>query len=131
MGVHSQTPNAAVIADTGRFPMCVHYYKCCIKYWLRLVRMPDSTYHKACYQMLFNLDQQCRTTWPSHARLLLYRYNFNEVWEAQGVGNVVLFLWEFSDRVKQVYSIEWEQIILHRAVNCIYKYSKFEVIRHL
>ena len=82
-----------------------------IKYWLKLLRMPDSRYPKACYTMLFNLDQQGRTTWATHVRLLLYRYNFSEVWDAQGVGNVVLFLREFSDRVKQVYSIEWEQNI--------------------
>ena len=63
---------------------------------------------KCAPKMLLNLDQHGRTTWASHVRLLLYRYGFREVWDAQGVGNMVLFLREFTDRVKQVYSTDWE-----------------------
>jgi hypothetical protein len=108
MAVPSHTPNIAVLAETGRFPMFVHYYRRCIKYWLKLLHMPNTRYPKACYKMLLNLDRQGRVTWASHVRNLLCKYDFGEVWEAQGVENWSLFLKEFTQRVQQKYCADWE-----------------------
>jgi hypothetical protein len=58
--------------------------------------------------MLFNLDQAGRTTWAGSVRLLLLKYGFQDVWEAQEVENNIVFLREFTNRVKQAYDTEWE-----------------------
>ena len=108
LGVPSHTPNIAVLAETGRLPMYVQYYKRCIKYWMKLLNMPNTRYPKACYNMLYLLDQQGRKTWASSVRQLLCMYGFRGVWDMQGVENVSLFLREFTDRVKQKYITEWE-----------------------
>lgn len=111
MGVPSQTPTAAVLAETGRHPMYVHYYKRCIKYWLKLLRMPESRYPKACYNMLYALDQQGRKTWVGDVRKLLCKYGYHNVWESQGVENYSVFVREFSSKLTDSFVMEWEQTL--------------------
>lgn len=108
LSVPSHKPTIAVLSETGRVPLYVHYFKRCIKYWLKVIAMPAQRYPKACYEMLYNLDQQGRMTWASSVRLLLYKYNFHEVWDQQGVADRNAFFREFSCRIKQVYMDEWE-----------------------
>lgn len=108
LGVGSHTSTAAVLAETGRHPMYVHYYKRCIKYWLKLLHMPATRYPKACYNMLYALDQQGRKTWASAVRSLLCRYGYQDVWEAQGVENWNTFLREFTSKVTSNFVSEWE-----------------------
>ena len=85
LGVPSHTPNVAVLAETGRMPLYLLYYKRCIKYWLKLLRMPNTRYPKACYSMLHSLDQQGRTTWVTSIKNLLYKYGFHDVWEPKAM----------------------------------------------
>ena len=108
LGVPSHTPTLAVLSETGRVPLYVYYFKRLVKYWLKILQMPGHRYPKACYIMLHTLDQQGRSTWASSVRLLLHKYNFHDVWDQQGVGDVNAFLREFTTRVKQVYIDEWE-----------------------
>ena len=89
--VPSQTCNKAVLGETGRYPMYTVYFKRCIKYWLKLLHMPNSRYPKACYRMLLTLDQHGRNNWATSVKNLLYRYGFGDVWEEQGVGNRIVF----------------------------------------
>lgn len=111
LGVPSHTCTVAVLAETGRHPMYIHYYKRCIKYWLKLLNMPESRYPKACYTMLYSLDQQGRTTWASAIRQLLCKYGYQEVWEAQRVENRTVFLREFSQKVLETFNLEWEESV--------------------
>lgn len=108
LGVPSHTPHTAVMAETGRLPLYLRYYKRCIKYWIKLLEMPTSRYPKACYSMLYTLDQQGRKTWATSVREMLCRHGFQEIWEAQAVDNVYIFLREFTHRVKQEYILKWQ-----------------------
>ena len=87
LGVPSHTPNNAVLSETGRVPMYVRYFKRCIKYWLKVIAMPNNRYPKACYRMLYQLDEHGRSTWATSVKVLLIRYGFQEVWDQQSVGN--------------------------------------------
>ena len=111
LGVPSHTPTAAVLAETGRYPMYVHYHRRCVKFWLKLLSMPDTRYPKACYNMLLSLDQVGRNTWAGSVRQLLCTYGFQDVWEAQSVENINVFLREFTNRVKSAYDSEWEHTV--------------------
>ena len=108
LGVPSHTPNNAVLSETGRVPMYVRYFKRCIKYWLKVIAMPNNRYPKACYRMLYQLDEHGRSTWATSVKVLLIRYGFQEVWDQQSVGNRIVFFREFTDRVEQRYIEEWE-----------------------
>ena len=65
--VHSSTPNAAVL---GIYPLAVHYHTTCLKYWLKLLKMPNNRYLKACYLMLKNLDDRNRFTLVTSVRYM-------------------------------------------------------------
>ncbi len=108
LGVPSHTSTRAVLAETGRLPMYVKYFKRCVNYWLKVIEMSENRYPNACYKMLYQLDLHGRTTWASSVRLLLTKYGFHDVWVQQGVGNKIAFFREFSHRVKMTYIEEWE-----------------------
>ena len=108
LGVPSHTPNNAVLSETGRVPMYVRYFKRCIKYWLKVIAMPNNRYPNTCYRMLYQLDEHGRSTWATSVKVLLIRYGFQEVWDQQSVGNRIVFFREFTDRVEQRYIEEWE-----------------------
>lgn len=106
LGVPSHTSNMAVLMETGRLPLYLSYYKKLIKYWLKLLNMPNTRYPKACYKLLHSLDQQGRTTWATTVKELLYKYGFRDVWESHEVGNENLFLKELHDRILQQYIVQ-------------------------
>lgn len=107
LGVSARTPAIALLAETGRYPMYIKCYKQHIKYWLKILDMPDTRYPKACYQMLYQIDQQHRDTWVGSIRTLLCEHGFQDTWEAQYVENKEQFVQEFVNRVKNEYDRKW------------------------
>ena len=101
LGVGTQTPNAAVLFELGRYPVALHYHLRCVKFWLKLLSMPDSRLPKSSYHMLKALDEQGRQTWASSVRSLLQQLDFGYVWTAQGVVNEDMFLSIFETRLKE------------------------------
>ena len=51
-----------------------------------------------------NLENRC---WVTHVREILCLTGFNFVWQQQAVGNVKLFLYEFKQRLVDMYIQEW------------------------
>ncbi len=107
LGLPKQTSNNAVMGDCGRFLLAEKYHKRCLKYWFKILEMPNSRYVKSCYKMIKNLDDRGKTTWASSVKELLFKYGFGIVWMEQGVGNVDLFLHRFNERVRDCYIQEW------------------------
>jgi hypothetical protein len=54
--VNSNACNDAVMDDLGRYPMYIYSSKNCIKYLLRLLKMPNDRYPRLCYNMLLYYD---------------------------------------------------------------------------
>ena len=69
---------------------------------------------------------QGRTTWATSIRELLYKYGFHDVWEAQGVENVNVFLREFVYSVKQQYILEWQYNIDQSSKLSLYRMLNVE-----
>ena len=58
--------------------------------------------------MLRDLDfQPDKDNWASLVRQLLSRLGFMDVWLAQGVGSIAIFINIFKQRVKDIFSQEW------------------------
>lgn len=47
LGVPTHTSNAAVYAELGRTPLYIRYFTRCLKYWIKLLNMPDLRYPRA------------------------------------------------------------------------------------
>ena len=83
LGVSTSASNAAVYAETGRYPLSIKYFGRCIKYWLNVRQMDDTRYPKRCYNYLKLLSDVGRVSWASEIKKLLCKYGFDELWEAQ------------------------------------------------
>lgn len=100
VGLHQNTADFFALSECGRHPLAVTYMTQCIKYWVRLIQMPYHRYPRQCYNMLRNLSIAGKRNWASNVRFLLYKYGFGYVWEADTIGNSVLFVNTFRQRIK-------------------------------
>ena len=73
LNVSTRTPSALIYGESGRYPLYVHTYTRCIKYWLNLVRMPDSRLPSRSYRMLYDLHYKNKNNWVSYVCFTLYR----------------------------------------------------------
>ena len=87
--------------EIGKYPVAFYYHSRCIKYWLKIIRIPDHRYPQVCYSMLIVLNERCRITWASHIRCLLERYGFSFVGISQGVGDVDIFKELFKTKLQE------------------------------
>ena len=111
LNVSIRTPNALVYGELGRFPLYINMYIRTIKYWLRILKMPEYRLPLKAYKMLFFLHRQNRNTWASSICFFLYKYGFQEVWENQGVGNERNFLKELRNRLILGFKEQWSVLL--------------------
>ena len=116
--------NAAVAGDCGRYPMYIIASKRCIKYWLRILVMPDYRYVKKCYNMLLYYDSIGYQNWATKIRNNLYKNGFGYVWESQSCQNPDLFLIHYIQRLKDQYLQDWSEECNNNAKLTSYKHFK-------
>jgi len=76
LGVKLRTPNDLVYGDTGRYPIVINSVIRCIKYWLKLVKMPDLRLPRKAYR----LDERKKNNWATKIRMFLFLHGFGFVW---------------------------------------------------
>ena len=79
----------------------------CIKFWLKLLELPNSELMKACYLLLFQHCVKGRKNWASKVRDLLYINGFGYIWEQQIVYNKDSFLKDFHTRLIDCCKQDW------------------------
>ena len=80
LNVGLQTPNATVLGDLARFPIFILTAVRCIKFWLRILRLPEERLTKKAYNMLIHLQENGKKTWTFHVMQLFCTNGFGEVW---------------------------------------------------
>ncbi|MEW8548219.1 MAG: reverse transcriptase family protein [Candidatus Thiodiazotropha sp.] len=124
MCVSLKACNAAVLGDCGRFPLWIESNKRCIKYWLKILNMPDTRYVKKCYTMLKVLDEYGQNNWVSQVRQLLFSNGFGYIWINQHVLNPRLFILAFVQRLRDQYLQAWYNELANSSKLCLYKSYK-------
>ena len=109
-GVGQNAHSAAVLGERGRLPLSIQYQKRYIKYWLKLIKMPENLSLNICYKMQVSFENTYRKGWITDLIQLLFSNGFEHVWILQGVGNEELFLkamvLRMTDIAKQTWSNE-------------------------
>jgi len=100
IGVGSKTAHPAILGECGRYNLYIECLTKCIKYWLKLIALPENCLLKACYNMLFTQCNQGRANWASRIKLILQQHGFGYVWELQNPGDGKAFIIEFKERLK-------------------------------
>lgn len=116
--------NAAIMGDCGRYPMFILAYKRCLKYWIRILAMPDNRYVKKCYEMLKFYDERGYKNWVTRLRLNLFSNGFGYIWVNQRVDDPVRFLDMYVNRLKDQYSQMWRESCSNSSKLILYKQFK-------
>ena len=127
LGLSSNTVNEAALGELGRYPLAVQYHLRCINYWLKIVCMQSNRYPKACYGMLYNLDQHGKTTWATRVKQMLDKFGFRYVWAQQGVGDIDVFIEVFKTRLLFFYERKWYDATRNFSKLAVYTTYKYEL----
>ena len=106
LDISSASCNDTIMSDLGRFTMFINASKRCIKFWIRLSKLPNLSYPKLWYEMLKLYDSLGYTNCVTHISqrfLVLY-----------GKGKVLIVLNCF----KSVYSAFFDQYIQNWKSQC-------------
>ena len=126
VNVGIKASNLGVIGDCGRFPMSIETRKRAIKYWLKILKLPDEKYVKKCYNMLHHFDDVGHTNWVTNIKDIFFTYGFGYVWESQMIRNKKGFLNLLIQRMKDHFLIEWKDGINGNRKLCDYANFKIQ-----
>ena len=124
LGVGKTTCYAMFLGDCGRYPLCLDYFVRFIKYWCKLLQMPNNRYPKQCYLMLKYLDENNKDTYACEVRKLLFSYGYDFIWLSQGIGDINSFIKEFRIRVKDIMQQDWHNSLISSSESNLYSQYK-------
>ena len=90
LGVGQNAHSALESGECGRLPLSIQ--KRYIKYWLKLIKMPENSSLNTCYTVQASFDKIYSKGWVTDLKKLLFSKGFGHVWISQGVGDEELFL---------------------------------------
>ena len=109
LSIKITTQNDFVYGELGRITCIANRYYHLIRYWLTIICMDERKYVKVVYNIL--VDDMNRTgnitNWASMLKQLLCSLGFNDVWLAQGVGDIKAFLIVAKQRVRDQFVQNW------------------------
>ena len=124
IGLRQNTNDDFALGECGRLPLAVNYMTQAIKYWLKLLYMPNHRYPRQCYLMLKSLTDTGKITWATHIKSLLFEFGFGYAWLANEVGNCSHFLNLFKQRIKDISIQNWRRNVTESPKADHYKYFK-------
>jgi uncharacterized protein YacL (UPF0231 family) len=107
LNVSVRTPSDLVYGETGRYSLKVNICMKCVRFWLRILKMPPNRLPYKAYKMLLYLHEQNKLTWASNICFFLYEHGFRDVWDAQGAGDETLFLKSLKERLIDTFITNW------------------------
>ena len=122
--VGEKTSNITSLGDCGRYPIVITSQIRCIKYWLKIIGMPDTRYVKKCYNFLLNTNINLFFNWANEIKDLLSKNGFQYIWMNQHVSNPLKFINEFRERAKSQYLQNWWSIVHTSPKLELYKHIK-------
>ena len=117
--LRKSTSNVVVYVELGRTPLKIDRYYKIIKYWLNMVTFkPNPLVFK-----IYHIESESvenGNNWSSLVFKLLCNLGFHDVWLAQGVANVRLFLALCKQRLYDQYIQEWQGKINDQSQTSLY-----------
>ena len=108
LGVRQQTPTLAIYGDTGRFPLLVRQKFNAMKYWERIVSLPEDHPVKNAYNMLRQLHDLGFKTWCQQIYSFLEETDLLDVWECQSTDKYKYFMSTFKEKIVEKFIGNWK-----------------------
>ena len=122
--INQRASNAAVMAECERYPIYIETQMRCLKYWLKVIVMPEHRLVKQCYNMLKPFDMNGQTNWVSNFRRMPSLNGFGYIWERQYVNNKTMLISQFHQRLQDQYLQEWHSQLQESSKLYFYKLLK-------
>jgi len=124
LNVPLSAPNAAVLGESGRYPIGVDATLRAVKYWLKVRNMSDDRLPKAALNLQTLMDEHGKKCWVTDVREVLYKHGFGIVYMEGNVGNVQCFLSELKERLQMHYKSIWSDDMMNN--NRLQSYVKYK-----
>ena len=111
LGVRSQTPTLGIYMDTGRFPLRIRQQTSIIKYWLRILQLPDEHVLKCAYNTFLEMYKAGQTNWCTFVVNTLSSCNLLNHWHSQNVEDEYLFVRNLKETLYGNYMKESETML--------------------
>ena len=81
--------------------------KRCVKYWIKILKMPENTLIKKYCNMMKYCDELGHTNWVTEVKKLLQKNGFGYIWDMQVVNNELGLILAFVQRLKDQFIQKW------------------------
>ena len=98
LNVRTNTSNAGIYGELGRYPLYISRYIRIIKYWFKLLNT-ENVLLKAMYNISFEESVNDKKSWLANVKHLLCHHGFAYVWDQQCVANENAFIEVFKRRL--------------------------------
>ena len=99
MCVDVKSCNAAVLGDCGRFPLYIETAKRWLRFWIRILKMPNHRLVEKCYtSMMKYFNESGNINLCTHKNQLLQSSGYGYIWEMQDNPNESTFILAFVQR---------------------------------
>ena len=111
LGVKTSTQNDFIYCELGRTNYYTRRIYIIIRYWLKVIHAEEHKYIKKIYNVMLTdiNDRPNIQNWASLVRNTLSNLGFFNVWIAQGVGDVNIFLSVIKQRLSDTFVQNWHE----------------------
>ena len=99
--------NKMIYGETGRYPLFITAYVKCIKYWIKLTRLPMTRICRQAYEMLLLQHETGKQNWVTNVKTVWVENGFGIVWLCQSIGCETHFIHEYKDKLICCYKQNW------------------------
>ena len=122
--VKSQTCTQAVYGELGRYPLKIKIQVKLLKYWARLINLPQEHKLRTVYDHLLKLDEKGKSNWTTSVKKLLNSCQMDIYWTSQSVPQINLFISTASDFLHKQFENSWKNAIRNQTI--LRTYIKFK-----
>ena len=124
LNVSFKVCNSFALGDCRRFPLYIQTQRRVLKYWFKLLHLPDHRYVKKAYKMLYFFQTVGQINLASRVKNMLYTNGFGYVWENQYVEHENEFLASVTQRLKDQFFARMSDNIQNSSKLVLYKQFK-------
>ena len=103
LGVSQHSSNNILYGETGRYPISINLKIKCLKYWFRLLSLPQQRYVRQAYDWLEKQADKGEKNWVFDIREMLCTNGFGYVWMFKQVGSIKEFCTMFKMRLYDIF----------------------------
>ena len=111
LGVRRQTPTLGIYGDTGHSPLLLKQQVQTLKYWARLIALPDNHILKNAYNCLLGLGSIGIDNWTTHVKTLTFNMNLASFWETQTIERRCRFINNVKQQTEDKFIDDWTEKI--------------------